>query len=102
MVGLFRKTATEPELGDRIAGLTRRRGVQPVAPADEVSSDTPPVDAPARSVPSALPSSSAAASSPTAEQPFALAARPAPAIVVEPAGQARPEAPRIDAPRFES
>jgi pilus assembly protein CpaF len=28
MVGLFRKTTTEPELGDRIANLTRRRGGQ--------------------------------------------------------------------------
>jgi pilus assembly protein CpaF len=37
MVALFRKASTEPELGDRIAGLARRRGLQPAPPTDEAS-----------------------------------------------------------------
>jgi pilus assembly protein CpaF len=108
MVGLFRKTATEPELGDRIAGLTRRRGLLPVAPADEVSGESATAETLTRPSPSApsptslappAPTPSLAPSpkpSPAAEQP--LAPRTESTIVVEPAGQTRPEPPRVDAP----
>jgi pilus assembly protein CpaF len=103
MVALFRKTAAEPELGDRIAGLTRRRSAQPVAPAVEVSDEDAPIDFPARLVPGNPLARSLAPSmpapSPGAEQQLvALAARPTPAIAVEPAGPARPEPSRLGAP----
>jgi pilus assembly protein CpaF len=50
MVGLFRKTTTEPELGDRIANLTRRRGgqvaeIDEAAPAEVTPSEAPPLPA---------------------------------------------------------
>jgi pilus assembly protein CpaF len=90
MVGMFRKTTTESELGDRIAGLTRRRGVQPAvpddaavppsesAPAEAVSAEAAPAEAaPSYPAPSAPPTTSlastapAASSSAVAERPFA-------------------------------
>jgi pilus assembly protein CpaF len=40
MVGLFRKPQTESELGDRIAGLTRRRGIPPLL--DAIPGEAPP------------------------------------------------------------
>src|SRR5579863_9839055 len=105
MVALFRKTAAEPELGDRIAGLTRRRSAQPGAPPVEVTGEGAPAGVPARTVPADPPARSLAPPIPTpapslsAEQPFAtLAARPAPAIVVEPAGAIRPEPARLNVP----
>jgi pilus assembly protein CpaF len=102
MVGLFRKTATEPELGDRIAGLTRRRGAQPAAPADIGLVEDAPADAPARPAPSAPPPTSLdpppdAVTTSLAERPVAtLAARPMPAAV-QPDAEVQPEAPKSDA-----
>jgi pilus assembly protein CpaF len=61
MVGLFRKPTTESELGDRIAGLTRRRGIPPLLdaiPAEALSSESEAsvlVEAPAPSMPLAEP-----------------------------------------------
>jgi len=104
MVGLFRKTATEPELGDRIAGLTRRNSAQPAALADSSPAESALADPPARPTPSAPPTTSLyppppAPAPPFAERPVtALAARPTPAIVVEPAADTRPQTPRFDAP----
>jgi pilus assembly protein CpaF len=46
MVGLFRKTATEPVLDGRIADLTRRRGIGPAPVLDDAApSDTATVEA---------------------------------------------------------
>jgi len=95
MVGLFRKTAAEPELGDRIAGLTRRRGAQPVSPLEDAPGETASTVLPAAPASPETPPSSLAP--PAREQPSAApATRPTPAIVVEPAGNPRPEAPRLD------
>src|SRR3984893_11732992 len=106
MVGLFRKTASEPELGDRIAGLTRRRGAQPAVVDDAVAGESAPADlAPARPALAEPPTTTslaphppaAAPASDDAERPFAtLTARPmlAPA---EPPAETRPETPKLDA-----
>jgi pilus assembly protein CpaF len=81
MVGLFRKTTSESELGDRIAGLTRHRGVQPAAddaaPSENVPGDNVPGDnASARAAPSASP-------------PASLAP-PAPSVALTPVNDERP------------
>jgi pilus assembly protein CpaF len=107
MVGLFRKAGTESELGDRIAGLARRRSAQPAAPADVGPAETAPADAAPGPVSSAPPVTSldapATAVVPSvSDRPVAaLAARPMPAAV-QPVAEARPEAPKSDtAPRPE-
>src|SRR5262245_33441906 len=105
MVGLFRKTTSEPELGDRIAGLTRRRGILPVAPADAEAGEAS-TEVPAHSVPEAAsttvngaPPPSDTVPSVVERQVAALAARPLPARP-EPAAEPRPEAPTFQvAPR---
>ena len=75
MVALFRKTTSEPELGDRIAGLTRRRSALMAEPAPAAATDgasttaTPPA-------PPAAPVLSEPPPAPAAESPFAkLASR---------------------------
>ena len=67
MVSLFRKSAAEPVLDDRIAGLARRRNIgQPAEPVDAKPEDAP-------LSPAAVPRS-----------PVAVAAEPAPAMAEEP------------------
>jgi len=91
MVGLFRKTASEPELGGRVAELARRRGLVPQEPAETGASEAvagealTAVEAPPLATPSPQPA---------VERPFAAPqARPRP----EPATEARPELPPDDA-----
>jgi pilus assembly protein CpaF len=100
MVGIFRKTTTEPELGDRIAGLTRRRGAQPVladaAPGETALAESAPArpEPPAPRPPDAPPMLTAA---PGAERPAAPLSRPMP-VVAQPPSETRPELPRLTIP----
>jgi pilus assembly protein CpaF len=101
MVGIFRKTTTEPELGDRIAGLTRHRGAQPV-PVDAAPGETALAQggAPARPEPSAPPPPDASpmlVGAPVIERPAAPLSRPMP-VVAQPPGETRPELPRLTIP----